>query len=224
MTSPTAARVAVSRGALAANARRVAAHGGIADLRRDAYGHGAGVVASALFDAGVRSVVADERDREAVARAGLAVTDVSPTIDPRALFGLPGSAGEPALRLSASVLSVKRLRAGEGVSYNYTHIAPRDTRIALVSGGFGQGVVRALGNRVSVEIGGAVHPIVGRVAMDVCVVDVGAAPVARFDEVVYFGGAGPARHALAEWERATGLRGTELVGALGLRLAREVVA
>lgn len=224
MTGAAAARVAVSRSALTVNARRAAGAGSIADLRRDACGHGVAVVAETLAAAGVTAAVADEPDRGIVEAAGIAVTDAAPTVDPRLLFGLPGADGEPVLRLSASVLSVKQLRAGEGVSYNYTYVATRDTRIALVSGGFGQGVVRGLGNRVTVEIGGARQLIVGRVAMDVCVVDVGDAPVARFDEVVYFGGTGPARHGLADWERATGLRGTELVCALGLRLAREVVA
>ena len=122
------------------------------------------------------------------------------------------------------MLSIKALRAGEGVSYNYTHIAPRDTRIALVSGGFGQGVARSLGNQVSVEVRGALYPIVGRVAMDVCVVDIGDADIARGDEVIYFGGDGPAGPALATWGAASGLTAAELVCALGLRLPREVVA
>ena len=55
-----------------------------------------------------------------------------------------------------TVLVVKPLRAGEGVSYGYTHRAARDTRIALVVGGYAQGIVRALGNRAPVlDRGGA---------------------------------------------------------------------
>ena len=60
--------------------------------------------------------------------------------------------------------------------------------------------------------------------MDVCVVDIGDADVARSDEVIYFGGEGPAGPALATWEAASGLTAAELVCALGLRLPREVVA
>lgn len=156
--------------------------------------------------------------------AGLTTTDAAPTLDARTLYGLPGGAGEPVARLAGSVLSIKPLRAGEGVSYNYTHRAVVDTRIALVTGGFGQGVVRGLGNRISVEIGGVLHPVVGRIAMDVCVVDVGAAAVAAGDEVVYFGGDGPVRDALAVWEHESGLSAAEIVCALGLRVRREVGA
>lgn len=223
-------RVAISRGALVANARP-ADPDVIADLRRDAYGHGVAIVAQALAEAGVRAAVVDDAGRAALAAAGLQATDAAPTLDSRTLYGLPGGGGAPAMRLSGSVLSTKRLLAGEGVSYNATHIAEADTRIALVSGGFGQGVVRALGNRVWVELGGERHPIVGRVAMDVCVVDIGDADAAPGDDVVYFGGTGPLRDGLAAWEQATGLTGAELVCALGVRagtpglwLSREVVA
>lgn len=221
-------RIAVSRGALVANAR--SAGPAIADLRRDAYGHGIAVAVSALAEAGVRAVVVDEGDRDAAAAAGLRSVLVEPTLDPRTLYGLPGGGGTPAMRLSGSVLSVKRLLAGEGVSYNATHIAERDTRVALVSGGFGQGVLRGIGNSAVVEIGGALHPIVGRVAMDVCVVDIDDLDAAPGTEVVYFG-AGLVTDGLATWERVTGLHAAEIVCALGVRggmpglwLEREVVA
>lgn len=220
MTDIGPLRARISRPALVENARRAlgADPDPVADLRRDAFGHGVGTVASALAEAGVRRVRVDPEGADAAAAAGLDIVDTAPTLHSRTLYGLPDGGGAPALRLTGSLLSVKRLLAGEGVSYNYTHIAQADTRIALVSGGFGQGVLRGLGNRVSVEIGGALHPIVGRVAMDVCVVDVGDSSVTPGDEVVYFG-AGLVRHALADWERETGLTGAELVCALGLRAA-----
>jgi alanine racemase len=222
--SPRAPRAAVSCGALERNAASVAHPDAVADLRRDAYGHGTTVVAAALTAAGVHRALLDDVDVDAATAAGLVPAASPATLDPRELFGLPGGTGEPVMRVSGSVLSTKVLRAGEGVSYNYTHVAPRDTRIALVSGGYGQGIVRSLGNRVSVEIAGMPHRIVGRVAMDVCVVDVGDAPVQVDDDVVYFGGSGSARNALTQWEAVTGLRATEIVCALGVHLAREVTA
>lgn len=220
-------RAQLSASALEANAREAFARAGehaIADLRRDAWGHGLAFVARTLADAGVRAARADDEDRAALIETGLAVTDAAPTLDGDLLFGMPGSGGAPVMRLAADVLSIKRLLAGEGVSYNYTHRATVDTRIALVAGGFGQGVARSLGNHVSVEIAGRRLPIVGRVAMDVCVVDVGDAPVSPGDEVVYFGGTGPARDELTAWEAASGLEGAELACALGLRVPREVTA
>ncbi|WP_460776176.1 alanine racemase C-terminal domain-containing protein [Microbacterium sp. GXF7504] len=224
MISPRALRAEISSEALLANARLHAGPDAVADLRRDAYGHGVGTVARALAAAGVRRAVLDPIDTTDAAAVGLEVVATKPTLDPRDLYGLPGGTGRPAMRLVGTVLSLKPLRAGEGVSYNATHVAAADTTVALVSGGYGQGVVRAIGNRAHVTIGGVPHPIVGRVAMDVCMIDVGEAPVQVDDPVVYFGGAVPGEGALADWERITGLRATEIVCTLGLHVAREETA
>jgi len=233
LISPTGPRVRLSRSALVAGVgQAIEARGAdaVADLRRDAYGHGVLFVAETLAQVGIRAAVLDPESVEVAQGVGIAAAPDAPTLNPGAIFGFPeahseaGDTPRPVMSLVGSVLSIKALRAGEGVSYNYTHIASQDTRIALVSGGFGQGVARSLGNHASVEIRGALYPVVGRVAMDVCVVDIGGADLARGDEVIYFGGEGPAGPALTTWEAASGLTAAELVCALGLRLPREVVA
>jgi alanine racemase len=197
----------------------------VADLRADAGGHGLLSVASVLDALGVSCTVGDETDAtRRLVEAGIRPTTSPPTLDHAALFGLPRSGAAPALRVSGRVLSTKPLRAGEGVSYNHTHRAATDTHVALVTGGFGHGIPRALGNHAHVEIGGRLFPIVGRVAMDVCVVDIAASTVPVGTEVVYFGGTGPARFALDAWERITGWTGAELVCAIGLRVPTEMVA
>lgn len=221
-------RVRLSTAALRSNLTRALWDAGdhiVADLRRDAWGHGLGFVAGVLAEAGVHAARVDSAARAAATTPGLTATDAAPTLGTATLLGLPGGGGvAPVMRLSGAVLSVKRLLAGEGVSYGYTHRADADTRVALVAGGYGQGVVRALGNRVDVEVAGRRHPIVGRVAMDVCVVDIGDAPVEPGDEVVYFGGGGPVRDALSTWESVTGLSAAEIACAIGLHAAREVTA
>ncbi|MET0303857.1 MAG: alanine racemase C-terminal domain-containing protein [Microbacteriaceae bacterium] len=208
----TVLRARLDLDALAERARDLDPHD-VVDLRRDAWGHGAGRVAAVMADAGLRAARVDPDARAAVTAAGLTATDAAPTVDGGRLFG---GADAPVLRASSSVVSVKRLLAGEGVSYGYTHRAAVDTRIALVAGGYGQGIVRALGNRIEVEIAGRLHPVVGRIAMDVCVVDIGDSSIAPGDEVVFFGGDGAARRALATWVDATGLSAAELVCAVGL--------
>jgi alanine racemase len=198
----------ISHGALRENARRLAlAEGALIGMPADAYGHGLAEVAQTL------------------ARMGLTVTDAdidSPYAEP--LLGLGVTGFRPVMRLSGAVLGTKSLRAGEGVSYGYTHRAATDTRIALVVGGYAQGIVRALGNRASVSIAGERHAIVGRVAMDVCVVDIGPAPVARGDEVAFFGDPDAGEPSLTEWAAATGLTATEIVTAVGLRAVREHIS
>jgi alanine racemase len=124
------------------------------------------------------------------------------------------------MRLRGLVLSTKRLRAGDAVSYGYTFRAESDTTVALITGGYAQGIMRALGNRASVEIDGRERPIVGRVAMDVCVVDLGGADAAVGTEATYFGGTGPAAPGLARWSEVTGLTMPELITVAGIHADR----
>lgn len=173
-------------------------------LAADAWGHGAEWVASILASLG---------------------TDPN-RLDAATLFGLPGGdlRARPVLSLHGSVLGTKPLLTGEGVSYGYTHRASRDTTVALVTGGYAQGVVRSLGNRVDVAIDGRRHRIVGRVAMDVCVVDVSDDRPARGTDVVFFGDPDAGHPALSEWTDATGWTAAEIVAAVGTRAVRTVVA
>ncbi|TXK05459.1 alanine racemase [Microbacterium mitrae] len=130
----------------------------------------------------------------------------------------------PAVRFAGHVLGVKDLKAGEGVSYGYTFVAPTDTRVALVTGGYAQGLVRALGNNLDPLVAGARRRIVGRVAMDVCVVDIGDASVHAGEDVVFLGDSERGEPTIAEWAKITGMQAEELVAPLGLRARREVVA
>ena len=212
VTDQLAPQATISRRSLVANAR-VAAAGSDRPLyaavllRADAWGHGAALV---------REVLAAEGIAEATHADG------GDLIDPLTLFGLPGGApaAQPVMRLRGSVLSVKKVAAGEGVSYGYAYRAPQDTRVALVTGGYAQGVVRALGGAVSVLLQNRLHPIVGRVAMDACVVEIGDADISRGDELVFFGDPGRAEPSLTGWESATGLTAGELATAVGLHADR----
>jgi alanine racemase len=145
-------------------------------------------------------------------------------LDAPTLFGLPGTRARPVMSLRGRALGTKPLLRGEGVSYGYTHRAPRDTTVALVTGGYAQGVVRALGNAVTVSIDGRRHRIVGRVAMDVSVVDVGETSIARGAEIVFFGDPAAGHPSLEEWTDATGWTAAEIVAAVGVRAERRVAA
>lgn len=209
--------------ALAANARtlRDAGQPPVADLRHDAWGHGLSLIGPVLREAGIDHAVLDTTGRAEARALGIRESG-GPMLPAEALYGLDGSSS-PVMSLHGDVLTTKRLRAGEGVSYGYTHRATADTRIALARGGYAQGVVRALGNRIAVTARGRRHPIVGRIAMDVCVVDIGDTGIARGDEVTFFGDDRAGQPSLHEWARATGFTPAELVTAIGLRVRREAV-
>ncbi|WP_311245217.1 alanine racemase C-terminal domain-containing protein [Microbacterium sp. WCS2018Hpa-23] len=227
-TSSSRPRAMISRSALAASASAAVDAGGrIADLRRDAWGHGVLAIAHAVTGAGAAAVLVDYAEEAEMLRLeGIeAVTEGAADIDPSLLYGLPDAEGTlrttPVMRLAGRILSTKPLKAGDAVSYGYTHRASRDTTAALITGGYAQGIVRALGNAAHVEIDGVQRPIVGRVAMDVCVIDLQGSSEAQVGvDATYFGGTGPAGPGLARWSAVTGLTIAELITVAGSHAER----
>lgn len=152
-----------------------------------------------------------------------------------ALYGLSPIPGEgfglvPAMTFSAQVLMVKRLAAGQGVSYGHTWHAPRDTTVALVAAGYADGVWRLLSGRLDVTIGGRRYPNVGRVCMDQFVVDLGpdgaapgAPPVRAGDTAVLFGTGEDGGPTAADWADTLGTIHYEVVTAVRGRAARQHV-
>ena len=99
----------------------------------------------------------------------------------------------PALALKSRILQVKEVPAGFPVSYGMTWQAPCATRIATVATGYADGIQRRLSNRGRMLVHGVEVPIVGRVCMDLIMLDVGAVEgVAVGDEVVIIGRQGDA--------------------------------
>ena len=162
------------------------------DLSADAYGHGFSRVAHSALDAGTRDfIVRDTREegvlREIAAGRTIQVTIGDWSVNAEAVYGL-GRHGplHPVMRVSARVISVKRLVAGAPVSYGYTWRARVDTTVALVGIGYADGISRRASNRASAFLRGP-RAIVGRIAMDVLSLDLGDDPVSIGDEAVVFG-------------------------------------
>ena len=99
----------------------------------------------------------------------------------------------PVLSLKSRIVRLTSLAPGESVSYGRTWRANRRSIIGLVMCGYGDGLPRLLSNRGFLLVGGRRVPIVGRVCMDMCIVDVTDVPeVAEGDEVVIIGRQGEA--------------------------------
>ena len=82
----------------------------------------------------------------------------------------------PALSWHTEVSYVKTVPPGASVSYGRTFTADRETRVATLPVGYGDGYHRALSNRAFVLIGGQRCPVIGRVCMDQIMADVSALP------------------------------------------------
>ncbi|WP_248359331.1 alanine racemase [Anaeromyxobacter oryzae] len=90
----------------------------------------------------------------------------------------------PALSLRARVARVSELERGATVGYGRMWAAARPTRVALVMCGYADGYRRSFGNRAHVLVRGRRAPVVGRVAMDMCMVDVTAVTGVAVGDVV----------------------------------------
>ena len=152
-------------------------------------------------------------------RLGIAMYGLSPFADrTSADLGL-----RPAMSLRAAVAAVRRVPAGQGVSYGYTHRTEGETTLALVPLGYADGVPRAASGGGAVRIGGETFPVAGRIAMDQFVVDVGDHPVAVGDEAMLFGDPTLGAPAVEEWADSAGTINYEIVTRIGPRVARREV-
>lgn len=155
-----------------------------------------------------------------IVRPGIAVYGLSP---------IPGQASSaelglvPAMTVRAQVALVKRVPAGQGVSYGLTYTCERDTSLALVPMGYADGVPRAASNAGPVSLGGKRFTVAGRVCMDQMMVDVGDAPVVAGDWVELLGTGEAGGPTAQDWADAAGTINYEIVTRMGPRVPRVYV-
>jgi alanine racemase len=150
-----------------------------------------------------------------MARCGIAVYGMDPFHSDPAPLGL-----EAALALHSYVADVKELAAGESVGYGRTWSAPRDTRVAVLPIGYGDGYRRALSNNADVLIKGARFPVVGTVSMDNITVEVGDAAVSIGDVATLIGGDGDQRVTAEELAQRLGTINYEITCGVSARVPR----
>ena len=142
------------------------------------------------------------------------------------LYGVvpPAFAGalplRPVLSLRSRVVSVKHVRAGEGVGYGATFSPATPRVVATVPAGYADGLDTRLGGRGQVIVGGRRAPIVGAVSMDMMAVDVTDMPVNPGDEVVLLGEQGGERITASEIALAIGTIPYEILCRIGTRIER----
>lgn len=96
---------------------------------------------------------------------------------------------KPAFSLRSHIVYIKNLKAGEEISYGGSYITEKETVVATIPVGYGDGYPRSLSNVGAVLIRGQKAPIIGRVCMDQFMVDVTHIPeVKEGDEVILIGG------------------------------------
>lgn len=135
----------------------------------------------------------------------------------------PGIAPEPVASVHARIIELRTIRDGETVSYGGSYRADGDRRIATLGIGYGDGYRRALSNRGAVLVGGERVPVVGKVTMDMTMIDVTEVPCAVGDAVTLIGAQGDERIDVAEVAAMGELSPYEVLTSLRGRLPRRYI-
>lgn len=176
----------------------------------------AGIRPPVVHAANSAGLLTQPRSRYDLVRCGIAIYGIPPA---PALAGLLPL--RPVLSLRARASFVRRLAAGERLSYGLRYRLRAPSTVATVPLGYADGVPRRLGE-VGGEVlaGGRRRPIAGTVTMDQLLVDLGADDFEAGDEVVLIGRQGDEEITAAEWAERLGTIPYEVCCAIGVRVPR----
>ncbi|MET4003135.1 alanine racemase [Arthrobacter sp. UYCu511] len=162
-------------------------------------------------------------------RVGLGVYGLSPFPDrTSAQLGL-----EPAMTLATQIASCKDVPAGQGISYGLNYVTAEPTTLGLIPLGYADGIPR-IATGGPVRVNGVTYPVVGRIAMDQMVIDLGSGAWDRFAEASVpgsllgataelFGNGNGGGPLVEQWAAAAGTINYELITRISPRVPRRYV-
>jgi alanine racemase len=153
-------------------------------------------------------------------RPGLALYGLSPIPGQSSASGL---GLRPAMSLTARLILVKRVPAGQGVSYQHRYVTAKETTLGLVPLGYADGIPRNATNVGPVLVAGRRRTIAGTVCMDQFVVDLGDDTATEGDEVWVFGPGDHEEPTVDDWAKALDTISYEIVTRIGPRVERRYV-
>ena len=158
-------------------------------------------------------------------RAGIALYGLWPSEQTRTAMNGEALDLHPALSYLSTLVVTRSVPAGAAIGYGCTYHAPRTMRIGIVPLGYADGIPRALSNRGAFVVEGARCPIIGRIAMNMTVLDLSAAPQAHVGSpVTLLGSDGDASVGADDWAAWADTINYEIVTRLPSTLSRVYVA
>lgn len=121
----------------------------------------------------------------------------------------------PAMTLSAKILAIQNVPAGEAIGYGSRFVTKRDSRIAVVACGYADGYPRSTPDGTPTYVEGKIAPIAGAISMDMLTIDVTDIPEAQLGSEVELWGA---HIPVNEVAKRCGTIGYELLCAIALRV------
>jgi len=149
-------------------------------------------------------------------RLGIAMYGLSPDVNEMgeaSAFNL-----RPAMTIRAKIHLVKAAKAGDAVGYGGTETLKRDTKLGVITMGYSDGLPRTANNSTGVYFDGYRAPLVGRISMDQCVVDLG--PDSKAEAGDYVTVMGAEGYSIDEWAAAAGTINYEIVTRIAARVPR----
>jgi len=175
-----------------------------------------GITPKYIHFANSAATLTNSNSHKSIVRLGIAMYGLSP--DVKTLGSSQDLDLEPAMTLKAEIHLVKRVPAGSPVGYGGTQITSRDTKLAIITMGYSDGIPRNTSSAAGVFAAGRKAAIIGRVSMDQFVVDLGADSNAVAGEVVeVFGALG---YSIDDWAEASGTINYEIVTRIASRVPR----
>lgn len=174
-------------------------------------------------EAGRIGELAQKWGMKAMIRPGLALYGVAPQFEPDEPPGAASARAQlkPVMTWKTQVVGVRSVPAGAVVGYNRTFVATEPMRLALLAVGYADGLDRLLGNNFSLLVRGQRAPLVGRISMDLAVLDVTEIEgVEAGDEVVILGSQGAGTISALDHAEATGTIPWEVFTRIGARVRR----
>ena len=159
-------------------------------------------------------------------RPGLALYGVGPQFEPDEPARVVAARErlKPVLAWKTQVVSVREIPPGAVVGYNGTFVATEPMRLALLAVGYADGLDRQLGNHFSLLVRGQRAPLVGRISMDLAIVDVTEIDGVRpNDEVVILGSQAGETISAFDHAEATRTIPWEVFTRIGARVRRRAV-
>ena len=153
-----------------------------------------------------------------IVRAGVMLYGISPLPEFQKLL-------RPAMAWKTRIALIRDMPAGHGISYGRTFITPRPMRVATLSAGYADGYPRHLSSRdAAMIVRGKRCPLLGRVTMDLMVIDVSHLPQATVgDEVILMGRQGDEEISATELAERAGTINWEIITRVGSRVRRVYV-
>jgi alanine racemase len=163
--------------------------------------------------AATAAALTDPRTHHTLCRIGAGLVGIDPSGTTRL---------HPALTLTAPVVAVRRVRAGNPVGYGHCWAAPADTTLGLLPVGYADGLPRAASGHAEVMVAGQRCPIAGLISMDQTVIDVRSQQIHPGEAATVFGPGTFGEPTVADWAAWAGTIEHEIVTGIGARVRRQV--